>query len=113
VLKDYAEQLHTPRLLTRSLPTVIPYELVPEQQIRASFLPRKRWDSFYERYPSSRGGFYWFSAVGFDSQRTHAIVEMNHVCGTACGGGYPQFFEKIGGKWREVSVNATTSGWAL
>jgi len=35
---------------------------------------------FYELYPSS-GSYYWFSAVGFEPQKTQAIVEMDHSCG--------------------------------
>jgi hypothetical protein len=110
VLKDYAKQYQTPRLLTRNIPIEVSYELVPEQRIRAIFKSEKKWDAFYELYPSS-GGYYWFSAVGFDPQKTHAIVKMNYGCGMLCGGGEPHFFEKQNGKWREVPVNAEVEGW--
>ncbi len=111
VLKDYAKQFRTPRLLTRNIPTEISYELVPEQEIRAVFKSERKWDAFYELYPSS-AGYYWFSAVGFDPQRTHAIVQLNHMCGMLCGNGEPHFFEKNNGKWREVSVKAEVHVWA-
>ena len=111
VIKDYAKQYRTPRLLTRSIPTKITYELVPRQKIYDLFKSEKKWEAFYEIYPSS-GGYYSFSAVGFDPQRTHAIVQMNHSCGMLCGIGGPHFFEKQNGKWREVNVNAEVRVWA-
>jgi hypothetical protein len=112
VLKDYADQLRTPRLLARNIPTEATYELLSEQKIRAIFKSERRWEVFYELYPLSRGGYYWFSPVGFGRQKTHAIVGMNHQCGMLCGGGEPHFFEKVSGKWRKVSVNATRNVWA-
>jgi hypothetical protein len=111
VLKDYSDQLRTPRLLARNIPTEATYELLPEKKIRAIFKPERRWEAFYELYPLSHGGYYWFSPVGFDPQKTHAIVTINHLCGMLCGGGEPRFFEKVGGKWHEVSVKATMSVW--
>jgi hypothetical protein len=112
VLKDYADQLRTPKLLTRNIPTETAYELVSEQKIRAIFKSERKWEAFYELYPLSHGGYYWFSPVGFDLQKTHAIVTINHLCGMLCGGGEPHFFEKVSGKWHEVSVKATMTVWA-
>jgi hypothetical protein len=112
VLKSYADQLRTPRLLTRNIPTETAYELVSEQRIHAIFKSERKWEAFYELYPLSHGRYYWFSPVGFDPQKTHAIVRMNHLCGVLCGGGEPHFFEKASGKWHEVSVNATRRVWA-
>ena len=114
VLKDYAKKYRSPRLLTRKIPIEVPCELVPQQQISALFRSETKWNAwgpFYELYPSS-GGYFWFSAVGFDPQKTHAIVSMNHRCGMLCGGGGPNFFEKKNGKWREVSVKAQVMHWA-
>jgi hypothetical protein len=70
----------------------------------------KDWDDYYRRYPAS-GGFYWFSAVGFNPARTRALVDMGHACGELCGNGGPRFFEKKGGKWREAHVLATVTEW--
>ena len=110
MLKDFTDQLRTPRSLTRNIPTQAAYELVSEQKILAIFKSERMWEAFYELYPLS-GGYYRFSPVGFNPQKTHAIVNMNHHCGMLCGSGEPHFFEKVRGKWREVSVNATTTMW--
>lgn len=110
-LKDFASQFHNPRLLTRDIPIEGPYELVSQRTLTSIFKSTGGWNTFYERYPSS-GGVFSFSAVGFDAQRVHAIVQMNHSCGGLCGYGQPHFFEKKDGKWQEVSVNASISAWA-
>jgi hypothetical protein len=111
VMKDYARQNRTSWLLARNIPIDIPYELLPLSDIFKSEHGQRGWDEFYRRFPSS-GGFYWFSAVGFNPQRTRALVKMNHNCGMLCGGGEPHFFEKKGAKWHEVSVNAEVEVWA-
>jgi hypothetical protein len=108
VLKDYAEQYRDPKLLTRNFHIEVPYELVPKQEIWPFLKSERNSDAFQ---PSSRG-YYWFSAVGFDHQKTHAIVQMNYLCGGFCGGGRPHFFLKKNGKWSEVTVNAEVMVWA-
>jgi len=110
-LRDFARQYREPMLLTRDIPVAVPYALVSQQNIVAIFNSEGGWNTFYERYPLS-GGHYSFSAVGFDPQKTHAIVTMNHSCGAFCGGGSPHFFQKEDDKWREVSVNAKVWVWA-
>ena len=104
-LRDFARQYRNPRLLTQTVPIEAAYELVSKQKVLDG-----GWDMFYKLHPSS-GGFFTFSAVGFDSQKTHAIVQMNHRCGLLCGYGKPHFFEKKDGKWREVSVDASVTVW--
>jgi hypothetical protein len=111
VVRDFAKQFLKPNLLARNIAIEVPYELVPKQKIRQIFESAGKWDLFYERYPLS-GGYYSFSAVGFDAMKVHAIVQMNHYCGMLCGGGGPRFFEKKNGKWLEVSVKASVTFWA-
>jgi hypothetical protein len=93
-LKNYASGLRNPVLLVRRIPIEVPYELIPTAKIVA----RNKSGSNYPNDLS--GAYYWFSAVGFDAQKTHAIVNMNYICGGLCGGGGPYFFEKVNGKWR-------------
>jgi len=109
-VKDFANQYRNPRVLTRDIPIRTLYELVPEQQLLSIFKSGGGWDTFYHRYPSS-GGFFSFSAVGFDSQRTHAVVKMHFGCGSLCGYSKPHFFVKKDGQWREVCLNANVTTW--
>ena len=108
VMDDYAKQNRTSKLLQRSFPLHTSYELIPESNIFSAEHGQKGWDDYYRRYPAS-GGYYWFSAVGFNRARTRAIVDMGHSCGMLCGSGRPHFFEKKDGKWREVGVKASVT----
>jgi hypothetical protein len=107
-IDDYAKQNQKPRTLTRSLPLDVPYELLSRSDIHKFELGQEGWD-FHKRFPSSYGFYYWFSAVGFNRQRTRAIVNMGYGClpSSLCGGEQPHFLEKQGPKWQEVKVTAT------
>jgi hypothetical protein len=105
VLKDYASQYRSPKTLTRSIPMKVSYELITKQNLESILKSKGSWRTFYDLYPQSNG-YFWFSAVGFDSQKTHAIVSMGHSCGPLCGNGQPYFFEKKNGTWQKVSVHA-------
>jgi hypothetical protein len=104
-LLDYVARCHTPMLLTRAVPTSIPYDLLPLAEFQGMVKSPGGWDNFYKEYPES-GGYISFSAVGFDSARTHAVAYMGTGCGMLCGFWGPRFFEKQNGKWAEVSVKA-------
>jgi hypothetical protein len=111
-VKNYSKGYSDPSLLTRNFSIEAPYELVPKEKMDAVFEPGTGlgWEAFYKNYPLSRG-YYWFSAVGFDSRKTHAIVQMNNMCGGLCGRGELHFFEKKDGMWREVQVDAERITW--
>jgi hypothetical protein len=112
VMDDYAKQNRTAKLLQKEdFPPHAAYELVPGSKIFPAETGQKGWDGYYRRYPDSRG-FFSFSAVGFNSTRIRALVDMGHHCGMLCGNGGPHFFEKKDGKWREVRVKATVMVWA-
>jgi len=101
VMDDYAKQNQTEKLLQRGFPLQTPYELISDS---------KSPEELGRLLPTS-GGFYFFSAVGFNPTRTRAIVNMGHHCGMLCGGGGPHFFKKKDGIWREVTVEATITVW--
>ena len=107
VMDDYAERHHTAKLPQRTFSLRTSYELVPASSILNG---QKDWNDYYRRYPAP-GGFYWFSAVGFNPARTRAIADMGHACGELCLKEGPRFFEKKDGKWREVFVTATVIAW--
>ena len=111
VMDDYAKQNRTAKLLQRDFFLPKPYELIPESNIFPAEHGQKGWDDYYQRYPTS-GGYYSFSAVGFNPARTRALVDMGHHCGMLCGYGGPHFFEKKNGKWHEVRTKATVMMWA-
>jgi hypothetical protein len=107
-IDDFARQNQKPMVLTRKLPFDISYELLSKSDIHKFAVGQEGWD-FHKRFPSSGGFYYWFSAVGFNRQRTRAIVNMGYGClpSALCGGEQPHFLEKQGLKWQEVKVTAT------
>jgi hypothetical protein len=104
-LRDYVTRYRIPMLLAPDASSKISYELLPLAGFRAMVKSPGGWDNFYSRYPDS-GGYVSFSAVGFDSAREHALAYMGIGCGMLCGFWGPHFFEKMDGKWTEVSVTA-------
>ena len=78
-----------------------PYDLVSEDTIRA-VLVEGDWDNFYKRYSGS-GGYITFSAVGFNPDKTQAIVYSGSQCGNLCGRWSFHLLEKVGGKWKQAN----------
>ncbi len=49
------------------------------------------------------------SEIGFDKERSHAVVSYDFWCGSLCGNGATLVFEKVDGKWKKTSRNC--GGW--
>jgi hypothetical protein len=109
-LANYVVKFRQVRTLAPDFQLDVPYRLVASSDINALFTGQMEegWKNFAAQYPGARG-FYYFSAVGFDKKKTHAIVQMNNSCGGFCAYSRPHFLEKNGGKWREVEVDAEYS----
>jgi len=91
-------------LLQRQLQIQKPYELVRSDTITLSFKEHGvlgGWNEFYRRYPGS-GGYVVMSAVGFNKNKTQAIVHTGTSCGALCGRWSFHLLEKVGGKWQEA-----------
>lgn len=75
------------------------YILVSEKEIDDIFKKGGGWwEEFYRRYPETRG-FATFSRVGFNDDKTQALVYQAHSCGGLCGGGAYVLLVKINGVW--------------
>ncbi|HEX8748752.1 MAG TPA: hypothetical protein VF717_16385 [Pyrinomonadaceae bacterium] len=57
------------------------------------------WEAFHKKYPKS-SGFLVFSRVGFNSDKTQAVVYKGWSCGGLCGGGGYLLMTKKNGVWR-------------
>jgi hypothetical protein len=68
------------------------------------------WKKFYKRYPNS-GGIFALSAVGFNADKTVAIVYMGHHCGGLCGGGGYHILQKRSGKWEPLKWKGSSCSW--
>ena len=100
-LESYKKENQSPKLLARQFPIDKHYELVPGSVIAEAF-KGKGWNGFYERYPHSEG-IINLSAVGFNSDRTKALVFVVHYCGNTCGSQSYIFLEKKSDKWTTVT----------
>lgn len=78
-----------------------PYDLLSEGTIRAAFKSDGDWDGFYKRHPGS-GGYIVLSAVGFNRDKTQAVVYTGRHCGSLCGHWSFHLLEKAGGRWKQV-----------
>jgi len=88
------------------------YVLVPSKHINGFFEPDGGgWKAFYGEYPDS-GGFIELSAVGFNKDKTVAVVYMGHSCGGLCGGGTFYVLAKHDGKWGPARYGGGSCAWA-
>jgi hypothetical protein len=113
VLADYLKQNKTTRVLARGFVIDKPYSLVPMREFQDFFKNGvgKGWEGFYARFPDS-GGIIRLSAVGFNSNKSKALVYIGHACGGLCGGGGYSFLEKKDGKWAGANVGGNGCFWA-
>ena|SRR5579875_1102922 len=89
------------------------YQLVPRQTLFAAFNAAgpTGWANFNAEHPDSVG---WIelSAVGFNADKTVAVVYAGHHCGGLCGGGGFWVFQRIDAKWKPLKWSGSSCAWA-
>jgi hypothetical protein len=85
-------------LLQRHFQIAKPYRIVGTEVI--SSLPD---------HPQSAVSYVRMSPVGFNRDKTQAVVFMESLCGGLCGSWRFHFLEKVQGKWKEAAI-ATCAG---
>jgi len=111
-IANFIEVNKEPWLLQKAIPMDQPYEFVFEKEIEGVFSNGVAgWKSFYEKYPDS-GGYNELSGVGFNSDKTVAVVYVAHFCGGLCGGGGFHVLEKKEGKWQPLKWKGSSCSWA-
>jgi hypothetical protein len=110
-IADFEEKNKQPWLLEKAIPMDVSYEFIFEKEMDAVFANGPGgWKGFYEKYPDS-GGYNEVSAVGFNKDKTVAIVYVAHMCGGLCGGGSFHILEKKDGKWQALKWKGTECTW--
>jgi hypothetical protein len=109
-ISEYVKLNEKPWLLQRRFNIERPYELVSYDELRAA-LKQGWWENFYKQYPNS-GGWIELSAVGFNADKTVAVVYMGHICGGLCGGGRFHVLQKKDGKWAPLKWKGSSCAWA-
>jgi hypothetical protein len=113
-IKDYKKANRFKWLLERKLKLGRTYKLLSIAEIEKL------------QIPDPQGGFFWrfpeavtirsLSAVGFNADKTVAVVEMDFECGGQCGHGGPFILQKQKGKWIRYSppaVRTPDGSWTL
>src|SRR5581483_829118 len=78
-----------------------PYDLVPESRVYVADVTGDADKAWEVQHPGAFG-YLWVSAVGFNSDRTLALVSVSHVCGNMCAGGHYYLLRKQNGKWQSA-----------
>ena len=109
VIRDFLKVNKMKRRLQAKFKLEIPYQLISFEKIL--FITKAEgWDGFYKKYPDS-GGFIDLSAVGFNAEKTIAIVSQGRWCGDLCGAGRYYVLQKKDGKWIPLSWNGELCDW--
>ncbi len=99
-IADYSRVNREQWRLQRHFQIEKPYELVSSETIDAVF-KEGGWGGFHKRHPDS-GGSIIMSAVGFNKEKTLAIVYTGSSCGGLCGSWRFHLFEKVNNEWKEA-----------
>ena len=109
-ISDYVEQNKREWWLQPKVSIELPYQFLQAASV-SKLLVHGQWDEYYRLYPES-GGLIELSAVGFNQDRTVAVVYMGHMCGQLCGGGTFHVLEKVDGRWQPLKWNGSSCSWA-
>jgi hypothetical protein len=101
-VEDYKSKKE-PQIIENSLKSEADYLLIKQEELD-SLLKRdnsvfKDWEAFQRKFPKS-DGYYVFSRVGFNSEKTHAFVYVSFACGDMCGKGSYKLLIKENGVWK-------------
>jgi hypothetical protein len=109
-ISDYVRSNAKPSLLQQRIKIGVPYRLIMADELKSA-IQTAGWEGFYQRYPDS-GGWIELSAVGFNVDKTVAVVYMGHHCGPLCGSGGFHVLEKKDGKWVALGWEGSGCAWA-
>ena len=99
-------------LLEKTIPMMQPYEFIYASELKSIFSPGgPGWKGFDDKYADC-GGFNIVSAVGFNADKTVAVVYISHSCGMLCGEGGFEVLQKKEGKWVELKWRGSSCSWA-
>lgn len=111
-IADFKSKTRTCRTVEAKLTLPTKYVLITQAERRAIFSKpdvKQSWQSFRQKY-SGANGYINVSNIGFNEDRTQALVDTFRKCGDKCGGEKMVLLTKTNGKW---SVTATHKIWEL
>lgn len=112
-IADYIKVNKTIWLLQEKFKLEISYKLVSSKTVVSiinPFTEKEDWKEFYKQYPDS-GGFIDLSAVGFNADKSVAVISQGRWCGSLCGEGEYYVLQKKGGKWIPLEWKGESCDW--
>jgi hypothetical protein len=111
-ISDYVKLSEKAWLLQQRLNIEKPYELIAYDELKLA-LKQGGWENFYKQYPNSGGYWIELSAVGFNADKTVAVVYMEHRrAGLGLGsGGKFHVLQKQDGKWAPLKWKGRSCAW--
>lgn len=109
---DFKNKSRACRTIEAKLDLSAKYILLSQQERRVIFSKadvNKSWKGFHQKYPDAKG-YINLSNVGFNEDRTQALVNTYRKCGENCGGEKMVLLTKLNGKW---NITATHKIWEL
>jgi hypothetical protein len=104
IFKSFEQANSEPLLVQYHFAIPKPYQIVSSAELDATFRRRAPntiddgWEGFRQSFPDSMG-YLILSAVGFNSERTIALVYVEYRCGGLCGSSRYYTLEKRDGRW--------------
>lgn len=100
MISSYKEANKTPVVLQQKFDIPSKYQIVPSSTIKGLFSVKGQdgWKTYQERYPNTPG-YMDMSAVGFNKDKTIAVVYFARHCGWLCADGTYYVLRKLENAW--------------
>jgi hypothetical protein len=109
IFKSFEQANSQSSLLQYHFAIAKPYKILSSAELEAAFrhptIYHDGWEGFRQSFPDS-SGYLIFSAVGFNPEKTIALVYVDYRCGGLCGSSRYYILEKHDGHW----VRSTPKG---
>jgi hypothetical protein len=92
--------------LPKKLTFAVPHKHLKADVLQAFFKEEDGWKEFYKRYPKSHG-YFSFARVGFNQERTEALLYVEEHVGWLHAGGRYVLFRKFEGAWHYITEKST------
>ena len=106
-IDDHIRMNKTNWRLLKKFKLQIPYQFMKPP---TAIFNNEDWDKFYRAYRDS-AGFVYLSAVGFNADKTVAVVSIGHWCGGLCGEGQYHVLQKKDGRWIPLEWKGDRCSW--
>jgi hypothetical protein len=106
-ITDYLEVNKKVWLLQENIKLELPYKIVSNEAIESA-LKKNIWEQLYS---DSGRSYITLSAVGFNADKTVAIVNSSYDCGLLCGGGSYHVLQRKDGKWIPLNWKGRMCAW--